>query len=373
MLGTGFFGYLCHTRLVPSMSSVLPMNLLLTVSRVVPETASASTIWFAKPDKVFSYQAGQFLLLDIPYRGETHRRAFSFASDPYTDAELAITVKRLPGGRFSHFLLDYVGEGDQLSAEAPLGRFVPDLSCRAACHRLLVAGGSGVVPLFSILKATLHVQRGCQVTLFYASRHEEDIIYKTALEQLAARYHTRFRLVHFLSAPKERPYRGMGRLTAELLHTLLREEPLPQEAFLCGPEGLMGMAEATLLQMGMVPERICREFFTPPTPPAEVSASSQVTFIHKGVSVTGGMRRTESLLQAARRQGISIPAGCMAGMCNVCKVRCRKGKADMLHSEGLTPEELAAGDVLSCVAYPASEALEIEVGEERLPPATRES
>ena len=131
------------------------------VAEVIGETEQASTIVFAVPPELaslFAYRPGQFLTLRVPTPdGGSVARCYSLCSSPVTDQALAVTVKRMAGGLASNWIGDHVTAGTVLDVLPPAGTFTPrsldgDL--------LLLAGGSGITPVMSILKSAARTGRG---------------------------------------------------------------------------------------------------------------------------------------------------------------------------------------------------------------------
>ncbi|WP_157433062.1 FAD-binding oxidoreductase [Actinomadura rifamycini] len=128
----------------------------VTVVDVVEETADARSLLLAAPDEArdrFGYRPGQFLTLRIPGDGGSGTaRCYSLSSAPGVDEHLKVTVKRVAGGFGSNWICDNVRPGDTLEVLPPAGLFTPE---RLDGRLLLFAGGSGITPVMSIVKAVL--------------------------------------------------------------------------------------------------------------------------------------------------------------------------------------------------------------------------
>jgi hypothetical protein len=142
----------------------------IRVSAVVVETADAHTLVLEVPPgsaAAFAYRPGQFLTVRVPGRdGAPIARCYSLSSAPGLDAQPAITVKRVAGGHVSNWICDHVVPGTVLETLPPAGTFTPD---SADADLLALAAGSGITPVFSILKAALTEGSG-RVALVYANR-----------------------------------------------------------------------------------------------------------------------------------------------------------------------------------------------------------
>lgn len=202
----------------------------LRVAEVVVETGDAKSLVFERPAE-FHYRPGQFLTLRV---GEV-ARCYSLSSSPYTDDKPTVTVKRTPDGYASNWIHDNVVAGMELDVLPPGGVFSPatlddDLVCCAA--------GSGITPVMSIVKSVLAAGSG-NITLIYANRDENSIIFRETLTNLAAAHPTRLSVIHWLESVQGLP-------TTPALRALL--EPFAvREAFVCGPVPFMD-ATATALE-----------------------------------------------------------------------------------------------------------------------------
>ncbi|MEM7361401.1 MAG: ferredoxin--NADP reductase [Bacteroidota bacterium] len=338
-------------------------TITLKVKQVIEETADAVTLVFEKP--AWTYLAGQFITLRIPFGDQYVERSYSFSSHPSGDDALAITVKRVPGGQVSTYLQKHAHEGLTLEAKPPAGQFTLPPLKHTYHHLVLLAGGSGITPLFSILKEALLTSEKTKISLIYANRHEEDIIYKEALAAWQARYPTRLLTTHILSRPSPLWQGYRGRLTPKRLHSLLQriqDEGSPTTYFLCAPKGLMEMIRTSLAQRGVPPSHIFQESFIPPSLPAKQTPFTYDLKLHfEGQTYQTNAPNTQTVLEAALEAGAELPYACMSGTCNTCRAKCTKGSVEMSEDEGLSSQELEEGYILTCVAHAKSKQVEIIV------------
>ncbi len=337
-------------------------SLLLTVKQVIKETPTTITIVFDVESYSLKYRAGQFLTLIVPIGNEKFKRSYSLCTSPYTDALPAITVKRVLGGKVSNYLNDYIKARDKLEVLPPSGNFVLPAEVELMSWAVFIGGGSGITPLFSMIKAVLYQVPTCKVLLIYTNRDEESIIYKKALSDLVGRYGCRIQVVHMLSRPLKTWIGLHGRLSADVLLGLLKEviSDMRNHYFLCGPSGLIEMARTLLLDCGVDGKYLHRESFTKPVVPKK-SSSCELTIHYEGEKNVCNVAQGDSLLDAALDNGVDIPFSCSSGMCNTCRAKCTAGKVRMLEDEGLTEKELEQGYILTCVAHPTTEKVVIEV------------
>lgn len=315
-----------------------PLFRRATVTRIVKETADARTFVLAPHDGPFSYRAGQFCTFRVYVNGKMLLRSYSMSSAPETDDELMTTVKRVPGGQVSNWLHDNVAEGDELELTVPAGRFC----LREADTPLLgFCGGSGITPILSLAKSTLATTNR-RVRLLCADRDRPSMIFETALAELSERHPDRLSVVRHLDDER-------GLLDAGAVRGFVAGD-VDGDAYLCGPEPFMALVESALPGPG----RIFSERFggTPPPPAASDTAQGTVTIHLDGKKESVSRRPNETLLESARRAGLSPPFNCEAGNCATCMGKVTEGRAVMRVNDALTDEEVAEGYILTCQGVP---------------------
>ena len=351
----------------------------LKVKEIEKETEEAATIHFWHPiNEVVQYRPGQFLTLLLPFEDKKVRRSYSMSSSPYTDVSLAITIKRVPGGYASNLLLDTLKEGDVLEALEPMGHFFPKQADDQTRQVVFIGAGSGITPLFSILKSVLMVEPESEIFLIYGSRREDSIIFKDKIAALERKYGTRFTVVHTLSQPDEGWEGEIGRLNKS--HVLKIMEKLPAlnkkeaEYFLCGPEDMMEEAHRALSILAVPEGKIRKESFVTATSakPGEVTVepegedddspkTREITLFYEGTEYKLPVKPHETVLEAALNMDIDLPYSCQAGMCTACMGRCTSGKVQMDEEDALSEAEINEGFILTCVTHPMSDDVVIEV------------
>jgi len=228
---------------------------IATVTELVEETARAKTIVLDVPD--WSEQrAGQHLDIrltaDDGYRAE---REYSIASAP--GEAVAITVERLEDGEVSPYLTEVLRAGDALEVRGPLGGYFV-WGPEDGGPLLLVGGGSGIVPLRSILRHRDRSESDVPARLLYSSRSLEDVIYRAELDDPAKGVE----VVHTLTRVQPPGWTGRSRrVDRELLAEIawrVEEDPL---AFVCGPTSFVETVASGLVELGYPGERIKTERF----------------------------------------------------------------------------------------------------------------
>ena len=340
----------------------------LQVKHIIDEAADAKTFVFERTNKQpFTYRAGQFLTFLIPVHGHETRRSYSMSSAPDVDENPAITVKRVPNGEISRFWIDHVQVGDRFDVLPPSGRFVLEDSLGTPRDIVLIAAGSGITPLFSILKQTLTQEKESNIVLLYASRNARHALFHKQIQQWQENFPERLTVIHIHSQPLD-DWNGLrGRINntrlEQLIHKSLRFQPASARFFICGPYELMRSVEITLHYMGFSSLQVRKENFVIPSPPPPppISYPHVVKLNFRGQSHDLFVPAHTTILDAALAAGIRLPYSCKGGRCATCAGICKSGKLHMSVNEVLTDRDLQEGWILTCAAYADSEDVSIEI------------
>lgn len=321
-----------------------------TVTRIITETADARTFVLAPQEAPFEYRAGQYSTFRVRVGEEDLYRSYSMSSAPETDGELMTTVKRVAGGKVSNWMLDHVVAGDELTMTRAAGTFCLD---GGAAPVLGFAGGSGITPVLSLAKSAL-AGTDRSVRLLCADRDASSVMFAAALTQLAARYPGRLSVLRHLDAEK-------GLLDGAAVRAFVGDDT-GADCYVCGPEGFMSVVRAAWPGPG----RIFVEDFdvappaaAQPAAPAAGSAEGTVTIHLERKKASVPRVAGETLLQSARRAGLTPPFSCEAGNCGTCIARITEGSATMLVNDALDPDEVADGYVLTCQGVPDGESITV--------------
>jgi len=343
------------------------MKLFIKIERILKETKDAFTLILENKSEVKTYQPGQFVNVFSEINGEEVSRSYSFSSSPFLNESPALTIKRMPEGLMSNYLADNLTVGDQLEISQPSGRFTTTYGT-VKRHLLMIAGGSGITPIFSILKTVLHEEPKSRVTLYYANRNSESIIFNDRLNELVKLYPNRFTLIHFLEAIDQadtsRENLVFGRISEVALAGFLKNDVKTIEhlqVFVCGPDGLMSFSIATLLRLGLEKGQIRTEYFglgreETIKRSSNTAETAQVELRNfNGNTIHFNVPKDHPVLQSAFDQNYKLPHSCQEAMCGTCKVKLLKGEIEMKENYALPDEELERGYVLLCVGYPQSD------------------
>jgi 3-ketosteroid 9alpha-monooxygenase subunit B len=321
------------------------------VRKVIQETSDSLSLILAGPaaeQPALSYQPGQFLTLRIPCEdGEAVARCYSFASSPHGNEMPKVTVKRTSNGYASNWLWDNAHAGLRVAALPPAGTFVP---ASFDADLLLIAGGSGITPIISILKSAILRGQG-RIVLIYSNRDASTVIFAAELHQLAAAHPHRLTTIHWLS-------RNQGRMTEERLQALTAPYR-SYTAFICGPVGLMDAARDALRAIEMPADRINVEVFkslsTNPfaVVPRNVGVEHERAAVRVEIDLQGKTHRLlwpadVTLLDLMLRHGLDAPYLCCEGVCGTCTCLLERGKVRMMSSEAVNPGDIDVGYVLAC-------------------------
>jgi ring-1,2-phenylacetyl-CoA epoxidase subunit PaaE len=332
----------------------------LRVVDMLPEGADAVTVVFDDPARhAEHFEAGQALTLEVTINGERVRRAYSLATAP-CDGGLAITVKRVPGGLMSNWIHDQLSQGDWVRCFGPSGDFTAGPPPAQGPRRLmLIAGGSGIVPLQAVARQVLHDEPDAEITLVYGSSALERAIFAAPLQQQALRDAPRWRLHWvFETAPLE-PLEGagpactVGRLDAPTLTALLGDTDLRSfhRAMVCGPDAMRAAVRQALLAGGLPADRLFEESFVSPRRGAVSDQAQAAVFESAGGEQTVTLRPGDTLLEAALNAGIALPFSCCSGGCGACRVHVTDHLDHVVLDEpnSVTPEARSRGEVPACL------------------------
>ena len=208
------------------------------------------------------HRAGQHVDVRLTAEdGYQAQRSYSIASAP-EDERLAITVEGLPDGEVSSYLVGELRTGDKLELRGPVGGYFV-WAADTGSPLLAVAGGSGVVPLMSMLRHRSASGAEVGAKLVYSSRSWEDVIYRDELEGLAAASHGP-QVVHTLTRSQPPGWTGYARrVDARMLEETAWPASANPAAFVCGPTPFVESVAAALVLLGYPATSVKTERFGP--------------------------------------------------------------------------------------------------------------
>lgn len=335
----------------------------IKVVDIIVETVSAKT-FVLEPLNNWKprYQPGQFITLIFNNTGTEKRRSFSLTSTPSAN-HLSITVKRVANGEYSRYMLDHVLKGDEFYTTGITGFFtLPESKSENVKQLFFLAAGSGIAPIYSLIKSSLQTWKDASIVLIYSNRDQNDVIFFNALNSLQKQYENSLKIEWLFSNNKNI---HKARLSNYLLNILLRKYNADQNDlfFMCGPFDYMLMIQITLLSYGVPIKNIFKEQFSTlprivkPVPPDTNKHNATIHIAGKTFEVE--VQYPSTILAAAKSLNITLPYSCEAGRCGSCAATCIKGKVWMAYNEVLIDDEVLKGRVLTCQAYPIGGNVEI--------------
>ena len=348
----------------------------LSIKEVRQETSDCVSLLFSVPETLrstYQFLPGQNLTLKTMVGGQEVRRSYSICSAPH-EKELRVAIKKVEGGVFSGYANEKLKAGDTLEVMPPTGKFNTPLHASQSKNYLMIAAGSGITPILSLVKSILYTEPASTVTVLYGNRSRSSIIFFEELEQLKNRYIERFNLIHVLSREKTDSPLQMGRIDEEKLSTLHRLIGFEKinDCFICGPEEMILNSKAFLEKNGLSSKQIHIELFTStkatanrkktPADHARKKVCSHVTIKLDGreVTIEIPLQDDVTILDAALAQGADLPFACKGGMCCTCKAKLVSGEVIMDVHWGLEEEEVEQGYILTCQSYPKTEKLIVD-------------
>jgi glycine betaine catabolism B len=325
-----------------------PMNLLL--AQIEQQTHDTKTLRFQIPkERRFCARPGQFLTFKWAVDGHRMTRSYTISSSPIHRNYVEITPKRTENGCISVFLNDRAKPGLLVEASGPHGLFYFDETLHKSI--VLIAAGSGITPMISMLRYIEDLNLATPVRLVYCVRTAADIIFQNELARLATAL-PNFKYEVCLSQPDPTWKGHTGHLTEEFVSRHV-SDPFSLSFFLCGPQGFMNNARQILLALGVNQDQILQESFGESkrsTEPRTQQAPSAETVVFMRSEKVCQASAGSTLLDVAERNDVQIPSDCRQGLCGTCATRVLSGTVQMDVEAGLTPEQKKAGYVLPCVS-----------------------
>ncbi len=353
----------------------------LSVASVARHTRDAVIVTFNVPSgltTLYTFRPGQYLTLRTELAGQEVRRSYSICSAP-VDGVLRVAIKRLDDGAFSTWANSQLEAGQLLDVMPPAGNFTVDFSPVHARHYVAFAVGSGITPIFSLVKSALSIEPNSRFTLFYGNRASSSVLFREEIEDLKNLYMERFSVVFVMSRENQDIDLFNGRLDGQKVNELLTIWLDPSDidyAFVCGPQTMIEDVVLGLQQKGIAKDRIKFELFGAPkgpralktghdAPVAPGKGQCELTVIQDGHTRTLMIEKNQdNLLDAALAQGLELPYSCKGGVCSTCRCKVVEGEVDMDVNFALEDYEVARGFVLTCQSYPVTDKVVIDFDQE---------
>ena len=347
-------------------NGVRSVNMLLKVADIEALTEDSIAVSFALPvGEKLIFQAGQYITISKWLAGEQHTRCYSLCSSPH-NALLRIAVRETHNGLVSTYINNELQVGNELIVQGPFGDFIyPPINPRHVQALVLIAGGSGITPILSILLSSLQQNDDMPIHLVYAARSADNIMFFDAIETLRCANPERLTVAYVVKDMDSHKLATVGRLNSALLEALLpmlgenadKTQSHATEFYVCGPEGLKNEALNALTANSIANERVHIEQFIP-------TITHPQGALHKiGITLKDGHKHVlnvasnQTVLEVAKANGVMLPHACGSGTCGTCKFKIDSGQTSDISDTipGITADEQTAGFTLACQCKPQSD------------------
>lgn len=332
----------------------------LTITDIISETNDSKTFVFEKPDG-FTYQAGQYLTIQI---GDfvTQTRSYSFSSIP-SDSDIRITIKRVENGLFSRYALDNLKIGDRLTIIGVFGEFVIKNPKK---EFIFFGAGSGIVPIFSIIKELLHQDTSTKISLYYSSSKPTSTIFFKDIFHLISAKHPNFHVEFYFSQNENAKPRRLNNFE---IPTILENHSKDSFVYICGPVDYSDVVLINTRTFGIPSENIFTEDFLAYyedgyegeerlVPPDLGPHFVKIKLHNKETTLK--VQYPKSILETAIENGLHLPYSCFSGQCGNCAAKKKSGEIFMIYNQVLTNDEISDGWILTCQGFPINGDAEIE-------------
>jgi ferredoxin-NADP reductase len=294
-------------------------DLRARVLDVVPETPDAVSLVLRPGRDWAGHTAGQYVRIGVDVDGVRHWRAYSLTCPPSTDerdGRIRITVKVIPDGKVSSYVVRRLRPGALVQLDQATGDFV------LGAHRgptLFVTAGSGITPVMGMLRA--HLSELDDVVVVHSAPTARDVVFGSELRRLHQEGRLRF---------VERHTDLDGKLAPSDLDDLAPDWR-ERETWACGPTAMLDDLEKAWADAGAI-DRLHVERFRPTVVAA--GEGGTVTFSRSGAVVEAD--GATPILDAGEDAGVLMPSGCRMGICFGCVVGLREGAVRDLRNGDLT-------------------------------------
>lgn len=340
----------------------------LSIKEIIKETADAVSILFNVPEELqshYTFVAGQYVNLKVTLDGQEIRRAYSICSAPKS-GELRIAVKSVKNGFFSKFANEKLAVGNVIEVGTPEGKFTFEPKTDRQKNYAAFVAGSGITPVFSILKSVLEEEPNSTFVLVYGNKSEKDTIFHNQLHDLQLQYVGRL-FVQYVYSQSTADNALLGRIDKSTVNFILKNKHAEMEfskCFLCGPEEMINLVSDALKENNISSSDIKFELFSTSSNDNETNTGAnghtKISILVDSEETTFEMSQQQTLLEAALKQGLDVPYSCQGGICSSCICKITEGAAEMKKNQILNESEVAEGLTLACQAYPTTTTIKID-------------
>ncbi len=340
-----------------AVAAIHPPRMELVLRERVQVSPSTWALRFARRDgRLPPFRAGQHVSLAVEIDGVRTSRPYSISSAPGAPL-LELTVRDDPDGFVAPWLCR-VEPGWRTTSSGPVGSFYHE-PLRDLDQLVLLAGGSGITPFMSMLRASKAAGWPRRITLLYGNRGPADVPFASELRRMA-RKNPSFRVVFVYSDAPEAKRVRHGLLDGAQIQAAV-PDLTACTFFACGPEPMLQLVQRELAGLGVPRKRVRAEEFGPPSHitaqpgwPADLSPQQRFELTVEGHGVCEA-RAGEPLLVAMERAGLTPTSTCRTGACGDCRVRLASGRVLIPEGVALRQSDREHGFVHACMAWPISD------------------
>jgi len=338
------------------------INMLLTVNNIEKLTSDSVSVSFELPaGQKLQYKAGQYITVSKWLASEQQTRCYSLCASP-DEGLLKVGVRHTPDGLVSAYINQVLDVGDELIVQGPFGDFVyPPMHEETIKELVLVAGGSGITPMLSILETALQENNNTPIHLLYAGRSAASIMFYQHIQSLVTANTGQLK-VSYIIEEQEQDIGISGRLNRETMEALLPmiganaeiENISATEFYICGPEGFKNSVVNTL-EANMIPSGHVHieQFVSTVTEPIGEQYAIDIG-LADGQKHALKVASNQTVLEVAKAEGVMLPHACGNGTCGTCKFKVDQGPSETIPNSipGITADEQAVGFTLACQCKP---------------------
>ncbi|BAX78875.1 2Fe-2S iron-sulfur cluster-binding protein [Labilibaculum antarcticum] len=335
----------------------------------------AVTVSFQIPDEllsIFKFDPGQHLCFRFVVNDKEELRMYSLHNSLYEKGLYQVSVKIQKDGLVSNHVANNLNVGDILEISKPQGDFMLSPNSKVAKTYYFFAAGSGITPIYSMLKSILLAEPKSKVFLLYGNRNLPEILFHEELLEWQAKFPDQLRITQTLSKRfldfSLAPWNGKrGRIDEDMVEAFILENPSTtqiSEYYICGPDGMNQMIENTLIDKGIPTKNIHFEYFSAQEIDYEEGLKSE-----KNATIEASIRseyfqvqlaEDETILEGLIRIGAPAPYFCKSGICGTCKAHLIEGEVQMKTSMALSAEEVKNNMILACQSLAKTPKVKIE-------------
>lgn len=346
----------------------------LKVIEISKPTYNSTTVSFTIPKgllNTFQFQAGQHLCFKFIINGKEEERMYSLHNSPFENEMYQITSKIKDTGLVSKYIATNLKLGDIIKVSEPKGNFVIQPTENCCKTHYFFAAGSGITPIFSMIKTILLKEKRSKIKLLYANRNITDILFYKELNDWKEEFSERLEITHtltkrFLDTSQIGEVVKRGRINEEMINEFLNEnslEILKSEFYVCGPGEMNQMTLDTLTELGVPAKLINYEYFSTEGityDDLNSAANVELDALIRNENYHVILNENETVLQGLKRVGAPVPFSCQNGICGTCKTKLTDGKVEMKSSMALSSNDKKQNYILACQSLAQSTVVKVD-------------